>query len=72
MKKSFLTAVVLSSLLLCPQAQAQLSPLGVWTPIDAASGKPSAEVVDCVECCGLVVRRDAKNPDPPARRISSL
>jgi len=56
MKKSFLSAVVLSSLLLCAQAQAQaqLSPLGMWTPIDEASGKPSAEIVISMNAAGTL------------------
>jgi uncharacterized protein (DUF2147 family) len=54
MKKSVLSAVVLSSLLLCAQAQAQLSPLGVWTPIDEASGKPSAEIVISTNAAGTL------------------
>lgn len=44
MKKSVLSVVVLSGLLLCAPAQAELSPLGVWNPIDEASGKPAAEI----------------------------
>ena len=54
MKKSVLSAVVLSSLLLCAQAQAQLSPLGMWTPIDEASGKPSAEIVISMNAAGTL------------------
>lgn len=54
MKKSVLSAVVLSSLLLCAQARAQLSPLGVWTPIDEASGKPSAEIVISMNTAGAL------------------
>jgi hypothetical protein len=55
MKKSVLSAVVLSGLLLCAQAQAQLSPLGVWTPIDEASGKPSAEIMISINAAGTLV-----------------
>ena len=54
MKKSVLSAVVLSGLLLCAQAQAQLSPLGMWTPIDEASGKPSAEIVISMNAAGTL------------------
>ncbi len=54
MKKSVLSAVVLSSLLLCAQAQAQLSPVGMWTPIDEASGKPSAEIVISTNAAGTL------------------
>ena len=54
MKKSVVSAVVLSGLLLCAQAQAQLSPLGVWTPIDEASGKPSAEIVISTNAAGTL------------------
>jgi uncharacterized protein (DUF2147 family) len=54
MEKSVLSGVVLSSLLLCAQAQAQLSPLGIWTPIDEASGKPSAEIVISMNAAGTL------------------
>ena len=54
MKKSVVSTVVLSGLLLCAQAQAQLSPLGVWTPIDETSGKPSAEIVISTNAAGTL------------------
>ena len=54
MKKSVLSGVVLSSLLLCAQAQAQLSPLGVWNPIDEASGNPAAEIAIKLNAAGTL------------------
>jgi len=54
MKKSVLSMVVLSGLLLCAQANAQLSPLGVWNPIDEASGKPAAEIMIALNAAGAL------------------
>ena len=54
MKKSVLSGVVLSGLLLCAPAQAELSPLGVWNPIDEASGKPAAEIAIRLNAAGTL------------------